>query len=78
MGATNKPWEISTTQRVWIWNAVLAFLCGIYVALRVHGLASLPLWHDEVFSALFAKMGWRDMFRAIISDAVHPRFSIFC
>src|ERR1700730_6984851 len=72
MGATTKPREIPTTQRVWFWTAVLAFLCGVYVALRVRGLATLPLWHDEVFSALFAKMGWRDMFRAIISDAVHP------
>src|SRR5258708_26716617 len=72
MGATTKPREIPTTQRVWFWTAVLAFLCGVYVALRVRGMASLPLWHDEVFSALFAKMGWRDMFRAIISEAVHP------
>jgi mannosyltransferase len=72
MGATKKPEEIRALQHSWIWNALVVFLCGVYVALRIHGLANLALAHDEIFSALFAKMGWRDMFRAILSDAVHP------
>jgi beta-glucuronidase len=72
MGATSKPADIHPEQSGWIWNVLLTLLCALYVALRVRGLASIPLWHDEAFSALFARMGWRDMFRAIISDAVHP------
>jgi hypothetical protein len=72
MGATSKRTEIHLQEHRWIWNAVLVFLCALYVALRIRGLTGLPLLVDEPYSALFAKMGWRNMFRATIWDAVHP------
>jgi beta-glucuronidase len=72
MGAPSKRADIHLQQHDWIWNAVLVLLCALYVALRVRGITELPLWIDEPYSALFAKMGWRNMYRATTWDAVHP------
>jgi len=39
--------------------------------LRVYGLTSISLWHDEAFSALLIRYSWREMFTRIALD-VHP------
>lgn len=58
-----------TTERV-----VVLLICLLYAALRLYHLGFLAMWHDEVFSAVTARMPWRGMFQAVIADVVHPPF----
>lgn len=56
-----------TTERV-----VVLLICLLYAAPRLYHLGYLAMWHDEVFSAVTARMPWSGMFQAIIADIVHP------
>ena len=50
----------------------MLFICLLYAALRLYHLGFMAMWHDEVFSAVTARMPWSGMFQAIIADVVHP------
>ncbi len=45
---------------------------GLYIGLRLWGVAESDLWLDEVFSASTISLGWQEMSYAIIRDGVHP------
>lgn len=50
----------------------LVVAAAIYVAMRLRGLASLPLGFDEIFSLRAARESWHGMFAIIADDIVHP------
>lgn len=52
----------------------LVVAAAIYVAMRLRGLASLPLGFDEIFSLRAARESWHGMFAIIADDIVHPPF----
>ncbi|HWC16958.1 MAG TPA: glycosyltransferase family 39 protein [Terriglobales bacterium] len=59
---------------------VLAFITAasvLYVLLRLRHLAQYSLWYDEVFSVTVARSSWREAFRQILIDRVHPPFFYF-
>src|SRR5438270_5437658 len=55
-----------------IWLAALGAVVFVYTILRLRHLGTYSLWCDEAFSVFVAKSQWRDLFRQVILDRVHP------
>jgi uncharacterized membrane protein len=47
-------------------------LAGLFIAVRLWGLTTYPLWLDEIFSLNLARLGWGELIGAAARDIVHP------
>ncbi len=57
----------------WIWLALL----GLAAALRLAGIATTSLWHDEIVSIQVARMGVHDqIFRMVVADNQPPLYML--
>lgn len=50
----------------------LGLVTVIYISLRLWHIRTYSLWCDEAFSVFVATSSWRDLFRQVILDRVHP------
>lgn len=55
-----------------IWRLFIGLICLIYVLLRCWHLTDSCLWFDEIFSVHAAEHDWRDLFRFVAQDLIHP------
>lgn len=53
-------------------RVALGAVAFIYIALRLWHIGTYSLWCDEAFSVFVAKSQWRDLFRQVLIDRVHP------
>lgn len=52
--------------------AIILLICLVYIALRFWNLTASCLWFDEIFSIHAAEHAWRDLFRFVAQDLIHP------
>ena len=58
--------------RRWLVLAIFGVVTFIYVDLRLWHIGTYSLWCDEAFSVFVAKQQWRELFRQVVIDRVHP------
>lgn len=51
---------------------LFVLLAGLFIAVRLWGLTTYPLWLDEIFSLNLARLGWGELIGAAARDIVHP------
>jgi len=52
--------------------AAFGVVSSIYIVLRLWHIGTYSLWCDEAFSVFVAKSQWRELFRQVVIDRVHP------
>jgi mannosyltransferase len=58
-------------------NIKLLLILAVAAGIRLYGLDSISLWHDEAFSALLIKYSWPEMFYRIGLDVHPPAYYVF-
>jgi uncharacterized membrane protein len=56
------------------WLVIIACLCVVYFALRLWNLTNSCLWFDEIFGIHAAEHDWKNLFRFVAQDLIHPPF----